>query len=208
MYRQVHIFPVISTTGQRDLFQVRVQNNLYRRKEILLFLCLVILSVATAHDAYDGRVPREVTTIGMIISQAWVICHSSVQDALIALIFGFLLLLILYPLFMIGTIGAGDIKLIMILPAYMTFPDALQTVFISFVCGACIGLIRMIRARTLITRLKVMKNYIVTVHSSGRLIKYDTPTAMKGMQLYDHQIRFTIPLLIGTAISFGGFVHL
>ena len=173
-----------------------------------MFLCLVILSVAAAHDVYDGRVPREVTSIGMIISQAWVICHSSVQDALIALIFGFLLLLILYPLFMIGTIGAGDIKLIMILPAYMTFPDSLQTVFISFVCGACIGMVRMIATRTLIARLKVMKNYISVVSEAGRLVMYDTPGAMKDSQPKDHQIHFTIPLLIGTAVSFGGYVHL
>ena len=161
-----------------------------------------------AHDAYDGRVPREVTSIGMIISQAWVICHSSVQDALIALLFGFLLLLILYPLFMIGTLGAGDIKLIMILPAYMTFPDALQTVFIAFVCGACIGLVRMIATHTLVSRLRVMKKYIVAVSRAGRLIMYETPDQMKKAQLKSHQIHFTIPLLIGTAISFGGYVHL
>ena len=173
-----------------------------------MFLCLVILSVAAAHDAYDGRVSREVTMIGMIISQAWVICHSSVQDALIALLFGFFLLLILYPLFMIGTLGAGDIKLIMILPAYMTFSDALQTVFIAFICGACIGLVRMIATRSLITRLRVMKNYIVAVSESGRLLMYETPEQMKGPQLNDHQIHFTIPLLIGTAISFGGYVHI
>ncbi|MBO4900203.1 MAG: prepilin peptidase [Lachnospiraceae bacterium] len=173
-----------------------------------MFLCLVILSVAAAHDAYDGRVPREVTTIGMIISQAWVICRSSVQDALIALIFGFLLLLILYPLFMIGTIGAGDIKLIMILPAYMTFPDSLQALFISFVCGACIGLVRMVTSHTLIARLRVMKNYISAVSESGRILMYEQPEQVKIKQLKSHQIHFTIPLLIGTAVSLGGYVHL
>ena len=157
-------------------------------------------------DAYNGRVPRTVTNLGMIISQIWVLYRASVREALIALILGFLLLLMLYPLFMIGTFGAGDIKLIMILPAYMSFSAVLQTVFVSFVCGACIGLVRMIVSHTLVARLRVLKNYIEAVSVQGRPLIYEE--ARTGEGVADHKIRFTIPLLIGTAVSFGGFINL
>ena len=94
-----------------------------------MILCLVILSVACICDAYSGRIPGQLTGFGMLISQAWVIYHSSVQEALLALIGGIGIMLILYPLFMIGAIGGGDIKLLMILPAYMSFIDSLYSIF-------------------------------------------------------------------------------
>ncbi|MBR6389910.1 MAG: prepilin peptidase [Lachnospiraceae bacterium] len=168
-------------------------------------MCLVILSVAAVCDVYSGRIPREVTCFGMLISQLWIISHRSVDEALIAIAGSFGIMILLYPLFMIGTLGAGDIKLIMILPAYMPFADSLITVFMSFAAGACIGLVKMITAGTLHERLRVMKAYIEAVSAGGRLIIYDKPASMAGGTIRDHQIHFSIPVLIGTAVYFGGF---
>ncbi len=147
-------------------------------------MCLVILSVAAVCDVYSGRIPREVTCFGMLISQLWIISHRSVDEALIAIA---------------GSFG------IMILPAYMPFADSLITVFMSFAAGACIGLVKMITAGTLHERLRVMKAYIEAVSAGGRLIIYDKPASMAGGTIRDHQIHFSIPVLIGTAVYFGGF---
>lgn len=125
-----------------------------------------------------------------------------------ALIYSVALLLILYPLFMIGTLGAGDIKLIMILPAFMAFSDVLIAVFMSFVAGACIGMVRMIATGTLISRMRVMKSYIEAVSNAGKPVIYDIPASVSGGDLEQHQIHFTIPILIGTAVVLGGVIRL
>lgn len=136
----------------------------------------------------------------------WIISHGSVYEALIAMAGSFGIMILLYPLFMIGTLGAGDIKLIMILPAYMSFAGSLITVFMSFVAGACIGLVKMIAGGTLHKRLRVMKSYIETVSLEGRLVLYDKPCRVTGGGIGDHQIHFSIPVLIGTAVYLGGFI--
>lgn len=173
-----------------------------------MFLCLVILSVAAVCDVYSGRIPREVTCFGMLISQAWVLYHASVRDGLISLISSLGLVLILFPLFMTGTLGAGDIKLLMILPAYMSFSESLCSVFCSFVAGALIGLVRMATGRTLMKRLRVMKTYIEDYLITGKPAVYDIPASEAGGTLKGHQIHFTIPILIGTVINLGGLINL
>ena len=209
MYRQVHIFPVSSTTGQKDQYTSGPQSTIFIfLRGNVVFLCLVILSFAAICDVYSGRIPRELTGFGMLISQAWLVYHASVREGLTALICSVGLLMILYPLFMIGTLGAGDIKLIMILPAFMTFTDALYSVFLSFVAGACIGLVRMIATGTLIGRLRVMKSYIEAVSKAGKLLMYDYPASVTGDGFKQHQIHFTIPILIGTVMSSGGYFRL
>ena len=62
-----------------------------------MFLCLVILSVAAVCDVYSGRIPREVTCFGMLVSQLWIISHRSVDEALIAIAgsFGIMILVLL-----------------------------------------------------------------------------------------------------------------
>ena len=173
-----------------------------------MFLCLVILSVAAVCDVYRGRIPREVTCFGMLVSQMWVLYHSSAREGLISLISSAGLVLILYPLFMTGTIGAGDIKLLMILPAYMSFSKALCSIFCSFVAGALIGLVRMVTGHTLIKRLRVMKSYIEEYLITAKPAVYDIPPSDAGGMLKDHQIHFTIPILIGTVINLGGYINL
>lgn len=188
----------------------------YERLSIV-YLCLVILVAACISDLYSGKIPRQLTGFGMLISQAWLLYHASVYEALTALLNGLMIMVILYPLFTIGALGAGDIKLIMILPAYMNFSDSVFSVFLAFAAGALAGCIKLALSGSLIVRLKNFLKYVIRISQTKKLEIYDFPsscvtetdkgyrtgvTAGKG-SLKKHQIHFSVPVLIGVIIQMG-----
>ncbi|MCR5595667.1 MAG: A24 family peptidase [Lachnospiraceae bacterium] len=169
-----------------------------------MYICLGILIAACVCDAYSGKIPRTVTVFGMLISQAWVLYQSSLNAALISLIEGMIVLLILYPLFMIGTLGGGDVKLMMILPAYLGLKDSLYSVFFAFAIGALIGCIKLLSEGSLKKRLIVFVSYIKRIKSDGRITRYEIPASLNDGCMKAHQIHFSIPILIGTSLKIGG----
>ncbi len=159
-------------------------------------------------DAYNGRIPRQLTVFGMLLSQFHLVYSDSFRAGVISLITAFGLMIILYPLFMIGALGAGDIKLMMILPAYMNLSMTLKSVMFAFLAGAVIGLIKLIRSGTLKKRILKFTDYLIRALKTGRIEIYDIPASKTQMGIAGHQIHFSIPVLIGCAMATGGYISI
>ena len=144
----------------------------------------------------------------MLLSQFHLVSSDSFRAGVISLIAAFGLVIILYPLFMIGALGAGDIKLIMILPAYMSFSMTLKSVMFAFMAGAVIGLVKLIRLGVLKKRIRILTDYLVRISHLGRIEIYDIPASKTRVGIADHQIHFSIPILIGCAMATGGYINI
>lgn len=58
----------------------------------------------------------------------------------------------LYPVYLVGGIGAGDIKLFGVMSTLMTLKDILWVIIVSIVMGVSVGILRWIKRKQLISK--------------------------------------------------------
>jgi prepilin peptidase CpaA len=177
-------------------------------RNISVYLCLTVLAIALAIDVVSGRIPRYLSIAGLVLSQIYALCSTgSVTDAMYALICGIMVPVILYPLFAIGGLGAGDIKLMMMLPGFMGIQASICAIMYSFVFCAAIGTTLLIIRGNMLSRLTAVKNYITAVRSCGKLMRYEAFASPGKNVSMSNRIHFTIPLLTGVIFTYGGYIN-
>jgi len=168
-----------------------------------VYIVILIFLLALMWDVSTGRVPNQLVCFGFTASQVWILYTSSPYEAVKALLGGIAILLILFPLFAIGCLGGGDIKLMMLLPSIGSLMDSISVILVAFVVGAIIGVVRLMKSGILISRLRFFKRYISECLVSGKIKKYDCP-GLAEQNIAGHQIHFTIPLFVSLMMKLGG----
>lgn len=79
---------------------------------------------------------------------------------------------VLFPLFAIGVLGGGDVKLCMIIPLYMSAHDSVSCIVISFAAAAAAGAVKLVKNRIFRERIRYFCSYAVSVCRTGRLNVY------------------------------------
>lgn len=103
--------------------------------------CLAAVSAAT--DLYCGKVYNIVTVPGLclgVLLAVWQSGAAGILDILCAA--GFTVMLLL-PFYMAGGLGAGDIKLLAAISAFMPGKEYLRCFAGAFIIGAAAGLVRL-----------------------------------------------------------------
>ena len=85
---------------------------------------------------------------------------------------GVLAMCILYPLFKIGAVGAGDVKLLGTAAGYFPFKSFLVFLFISLLVAAVISLVKMLKKGYFLERMAYFLEYVRDVAKSGRFKLY------------------------------------
>ena len=82
------------------------------------------------------------------------------------------IILLLYPLFRIGAIGAGDVKLYGICAGYYPGEKFLYFFFVSLLIAAMISLLKMFRESMVKERMIYFLDYVFSVMQSGKFQLY------------------------------------
>ena len=98
-------------------------------KDIVVLLFL-LLAVAVITDLCSNKIPNPLIIAGMIIG---VITTNHLFESIFVFIF---CILIFFPAFKIGALGAGDIKCIAMMSFYLSQQELLWTLFYSFLVAA------------------------------------------------------------------------
>ena len=153
---------------------------------------------AAAFDLFRGRIPNALILTGLVFSAAaHVLCEG--PSGLLPFFTGLAPpLLFLAPAFLLRMIGAGDVKLLMVLGSFFGGSGALHLLLAVFACGSIFALIRMARLRLFAARARYFLTFASDVLSGGTLRPYrqegDRP----------ENVRFGIPVLLGTLLYIGG----
>ena len=103
---------------------------------------MVFLVLAVYFDIRTYKIPNALTVTGMaagIIYRLYGLGPPGLFTAVTDLIAG---MMILFPLYLIGCLGAGDIKLLMVISTFLGWKVTLIVSFYSLVIGAVIGLLK------------------------------------------------------------------
>lgn len=105
-------------------------------------IALVVLVIAAAViDVRSYRIPNWLTVSGMLVGLAWntavaPVAHTGLLWALGGLALG---LVVLLPFYAVKVMGAGDVKLMAMVGAFVGFPGILYAVLFTFIAGGAVA---------------------------------------------------------------------
>lgn len=129
-------------------------------------LC-ILLAAACWCDYRKKKIPNYLIATMVLAGVSWRILEegpwTAVQFVLQTVLIGGLL----YPLFKIGTIGAGDVKLFSVAAGYLPFKKIFGFLFISLLIAAIFSLVKLWQNNNFRERLRYLAEYFEDVIKSG-----------------------------------------
>ncbi len=162
-------------------------------------LAVLILTAGGVYmDLKREKVSNCWILFGAILGICWGICCFGIAGILRFTV-GFLFpLILMYPLFYIRALGAGDLKLLAIVGGFLGAREIFGCVIFSFCSGACLALIILIVRRNLAERLHYFFQYFRNLIQTGEMLPYGKP----GIQ--PENFHFTVAILLGVLFWLGG----
>lgn len=107
-----------------------------------MFLLYGILAAALVVDFRHFRIPNGLILVGIVAG----ISYTVRSDGLwyLALLDGLILLLILYPFYMIGAFGGGDVKLLAVVGIFLGLEMGVNVVVLSLMAGAVCSVLKIL----------------------------------------------------------------
>lgn len=129
------------------------------------FLCIIFLLLAAVREDFKSyKIPNYLIVTGITAS---FVLHMA-EHGFLSILFwvpGILLpFLLLFPLFVIRVVGAGDIKLFCVIGSFYGAEFAIRTILSSFLAAAVFSIIYIIRKKQIQKRFLVLKNYILKLY--------------------------------------------
>lgn len=143
---------------------------------------LVILLAAVFTDYRYGKIPNWIILFGIMSGLLISFIHEGFLCCLEKMGAIILPVVLLYPVFAFGGIGAGDIKLFSVTGSFLGIKGVISSLIFAFIVGAIISLIKIIR-------FQFLKN-LISKKSSTVFPK--------------NKIHFAIAVFLGVMIYIGG----
>ena len=118
---------------------------------IILFL---VLTVAAITDLLFDKIYNEWLLGAMAAGLCYAVWKDGAAGLLRALVSMTIPFALLYPLFIIGGLGAGDVKLLSVAGCFLTIKESIWCLGLSFLLGAAISLLKMAVERNFLERMK------------------------------------------------------
>lgn len=166
-----------------------------RKGDGLLAVLCFLLTAACGFDYCRKRIPNWLVLVLLIHGCVLRFSQEGAQGILGYMANAAVLTVLLYPLFKIKTLGAGDVKLFGVVAGYLPFNKVFLFLFFSLFIAAVFSIIKLVLQRNFRERLGVFAGYVQTVMWGG-------------VQSYPAAGRNTVclagPVLISTLLCLGG----
>lgn len=118
----------------------------------------------------------------------------------------FLAFLLLYPLFKIGALGAGDIKTLVMTGSFLAVEEFMTVLAAAFVVGAVFSIGKLLVERNGRERLSCLLSYAAELVRSRQWQLYGEELRKDDRAYRRNKIHFTVPVLFGAALRVGGLI--
>ncbi|SCW66292.1 Type IV leader peptidase family protein [Lachnospiraceae bacterium C10] len=159
-------------------------------------LLVSYLAAVTVADLKWKRIPNEMILLGIWTGGCVSLSTLGVKGIGVSVMKGIATLLLLYVLYLIHALGAGDIKLYAVIAMYPGNVRIQSVVYFSFLTGALAGLVRMIRKRQLLLRLSLLLSHIFACVRQRRFVTYQT------LEVGDSYLPFALYISLGYLIHY------
>ncbi len=170
----------------------------------ILIVLLLLLFLAAVLDFYRGKIPNLLILIGCGYGMIRLLYYRDVFKSIPGILFP---VVVLYPLYKIGVIGAGDIKLFSMLGFYFTFIETTFCIFLSFVLGAMVSVVSFIRYENFLERMAYLFSYLKECFLKGHFRYYYLDSEGKEISRSvenKSKIHLAIPIFFSVLFHVGG----
>lgn len=165
----------------------------------MVVLC-ASLGIACFFDYTKGKIPNLLQVIMLVWGMIRSVYIGGMERLLFYLLVVMGVLMVLYPLFRIGGLGAGDVKLLSVCSGYFSVSQIFWFLFCSMLVSAVFSLIPLLKDRNIRERIVYFVEYCTEVARSGKWLLYMPQT--KGKRLAG--VRMSGPILCSVLLCMGG----
>lgn len=162
-----------------------------------MLLTLLLLSTAVWMDIRSWRISNRLIISGLVLGFLVQIWEYGIRGMGIFIRNVSIPVILLYLLFLMRVLGAGDIKLFSVISSIWNLKITCITIAAGFLTAAVISLCKLIYQRNLFSRLIVFWEYAGRILATGKLETY--PRESQGKQNFIH---FSVAILIGFFIAY------
>lgn len=134
-------------------------------------LC-VLLAAACRFDYRYKKIPNLLIAVMAVLGIVWRFLQGGAWEVVSGAGTAVLVMSLIYPLFKIGTVGAGDVKLLGMTAGYLPFKKILFFLLLSLLIAAVVSLVKMMRKGYFLERMGYLLDYVRDVARSGRFKLY------------------------------------
>lgn len=152
---------------------------------------------------YD-RIYNGWITLGILLGlslRIWKCGWRDMGSAVAAMLLAFC---ILYPIYKIGALGAGDVKLFIMVGSFLSVNRLLYVIVVSFIIGAVFSLGKMISEANFMERMKYLSSYLADVLRSGQWKLYGENLKDDFKKYKSNKIHFALPICFSVMLGLGG----
>lgn len=163
---------------------------------------LLLLFLSAFSDLKTDRIPNGFILLGIALG---ILCGIlSGRDLSAVPVSVFLAFLLLYPLFQIGAMGAGDVKLFIMIGCFCGARDLAYIMLGAFVIGAVFSLGKLIAERNGRESFLYFFSYLSEVIRSRRIKPYGEERKRDYHTYCKNKIHFAVPILFSVVCRMGG----
>ena len=174
---------------------------IYGRCFFIWFL-FTILIFAAFFDVKYRRIPNWLIILGFIGAVILFPVSFTTTDICSKIIAVILPFLFSYPIYKIGAVGAGDIKLICLLGFFLSLRKVFSVILLSLIIAAVFSLIKMLYLKIFITRMQYFFSYLMKCISDQKVYPYITEKPSK-----KHTVTLAFPVLLSSMAIIGGSIY-
>ncbi|MDR1700672.1 MAG: prepilin peptidase [Lachnoclostridium sp.] len=139
----------------------------------LLFFVLLPASIS---DLYYYKVPNTLLAYGLFLSFLLRVVGNR-ENFFPWLVGGLIPFLLCFILYLLGAIGASDVKLFSVIGSFYPYKTGIQIILVSMFIGAFFSVIQIIRMKDFRRRWYVLQNYLIRMIIEKKRIPYEKEKA-------------------------------
>lgn len=168
------------------------------------FLLVLLLIASVVMDYKQDRIPNGIIVFGFVIGFFSRFTGNGWQDIFNAGVVIIISFCILYPLFRIGGIGAGDVKLLLMTGSFFSADEQLHVMMFSFIIGAILSIEKMISEDNFKERMQYLFSYLADVLRTRQWKLYGENPATDSHKYKSNKIHFALPVFFSVMLGLGG----
>ena len=180
-----------------------------------MIVLLLILLAAVYTDYRQGRIPNWMIIFGFISGLVIRFLHGGFSTGLDGILGAVFLAAVFYPVFKIGGLGGGDIKLFAVVGSYLGIKGGITSLIFAFIFGAIFSLVKMLHFHNFKERIYYFASYMTDIILTGKWKLYESgegtsfgeeDAGKQSLKIPKQKIHFALPVFLGVAIYIGGVI--
>lgn len=165
-------------------------------------ILLLLLLLSALADLKTDRIPNGFVLLGTVIGISGSILSGRGLPGILASVF--LAFLLMYPLYMIGALGAGDVKLFLMIGSFRAAGEFLVILVGAFVIGAGFSVIKLVTEKNGRERFRYFFTYLYDILRTGKWKIYGEDLKQDYHTYCKNKIHFAVPILFSAVCRIGG----